>query len=289
MSTTQTRVCNRALRKLGANKLLLDTATAIDNTGDKNAIILKDLYAETLEIVLEEDFWTFGTKRVVLDYATGVTNEWSKYQLNYIYDLPTDFVRLIGWSDETAIVRREGAYLLSDSAGTISTLQVNEDDVDAWSALSVAYEEGDYVTNDDYVYYCKEDHTSGASTEPGTGASWTDYWTVGQEVLSGVWRFVVSTRLGILYEYLNEDVTTWPPHFFETFSTRLALDACYAITNSRPMVEDLKLEYRDVRASAKAKNAQGQTPQTPKADAWVNAKYRGSELISGARRIYFRS
>jgi hypothetical protein len=187
-------------------------------------------------------------------------------------------------------VRPEGEYILSDSAGSISTLQVNETSVDAWSGAAVDYVEGDYVTNDDFVYYCIKANTSGdQDAEPGVGAVYSTYWVVGQEVLSGVWQFTVTTRLGILYCYFDEDVTTWPPHFFETFATLLAKDANPTITQNRVMTEDLKAEYRHVRSTAKAKNGQGQTPQTPKADAWLNAKFRGGAIVNGARRIYFRS
>ena len=51
----------------------------------------------------------------------------------------------------------------------------------AWKT-STAYVTGNFVTNEisdvTYLYECKSDHTSGASTEPGVGASWTTYWTL---------------------------------------------------------------------------------------------------------------
>ncbi|MBW8639007.1 glycoside hydrolase [Hoeflea sp. WL0058] len=40
------------------------------------------------------------------------------------------------------------------------------------------YGTGIVLTNDGATYYCTVPHTSGASTEPGTGASWQDYWEV---------------------------------------------------------------------------------------------------------------
>lgn len=41
---------------------------------------------------------------------------------------------------------------------------------------STAYTVNDVVFNDGYAYICKLGHTSGASTEPGVGASWTTNW-----------------------------------------------------------------------------------------------------------------
>jgi len=44
---------------------------------------------------------------------------------------------------------------------------------------STAYKKGDVRSNGTpaHYYLCKHDHTSGASTEPGVGASWADEWT----------------------------------------------------------------------------------------------------------------
>ena len=47
----------------------------------------------------------------------------------------------------------------------------------AWQTAT-AYVEGTVVTNDGSSYYCTSNHTSGASTEPGVGASWETAWDV---------------------------------------------------------------------------------------------------------------
>lgn len=45
----------------------------------------------------------------------------------------------------------------------------------AW-AISTPYTVGTIVTNDAAIYECTTAHTSSATDEPGTGASWTSYW-----------------------------------------------------------------------------------------------------------------
>lgn len=45
-----------------------------------------------------------------------------------------------------------------------------------WSGSSVSYTAGQTVHNNTALYICINNHTSGASTEPGTGANWTDEW-----------------------------------------------------------------------------------------------------------------
>lgn len=47
----------------------------------------------------------------------------------------------------------------------------------AW-LTSTAYKVGDGVQNDGSAYVCILEHTSGASTEPGTGASWATCWSL---------------------------------------------------------------------------------------------------------------
>lgn len=47
----------------------------------------------------------------------------------------------------------------------------------AWQTAT-AYAANDGVSNGGSSYICTQAHTSGASTEPGTGASWASYWDV---------------------------------------------------------------------------------------------------------------
>lgn len=52
-------------------------------------------------------------------------------------------------------------------------------------ALSTAYAAYDVAKNDGDIYLCTAAHTSAASTEPGTGASWASYWALWIEAPSG--------------------------------------------------------------------------------------------------------
>lgn len=51
--------------------------------------------------------------------------------------------------------------------------------------LSTAYAAYDVAKNDGDIYLCTAAHTSAASTEPGTGASWASYWALWIEAPSG--------------------------------------------------------------------------------------------------------
>lgn len=60
-------------------------------------------------------------------------------------------------------VYRNGALVLLPSAPS------------AW-VTATAYAVTDHVANDGVNYYCHTAHTSGATTEPGTGVDWENYW-----------------------------------------------------------------------------------------------------------------
>ena len=52
---------------------------------------------------------------------------------------------------------------------------------------------GDIVTNGGVYYRCTTDHTSGASTKPGVGASWTSNWTPVYVPAVGTWYSAYAT------------------------------------------------------------------------------------------------
>ena len=67
------------------------------------------------------------------------------------------------------------AVNLSQITALINAVLVDSNYEGAW-ATSTSYAVGDIVQNDSIAYYCISAHTSGASSEPGTGGSWTTYW-----------------------------------------------------------------------------------------------------------------
>lgn len=59
--------------------------------------------------------------------------------------------------------------------GSNATSGIITDWKGAW-ATSTDYNISEGVENDGSSYICKLAHTSGATSEPGVGASWTTYW-----------------------------------------------------------------------------------------------------------------
>ena len=95
---------------------------------------------------------------------------------------PQKLSRLTDTSWTIADVEFErGPFLAENETATtitVSTVTISGTAVAAWdgSGAGVAYTSGTYVLNDGYLYICKHNHTSGATTEPGTGASWKTEW-----------------------------------------------------------------------------------------------------------------
>lgn len=74
------------------------------------------------------------------------------------------------------IISTAGAWTSGNAEGSI-VIAPQHTASSAW-VTSTAYALHDLVSSDGIEYVCKQAHTSAASDEPGTGASWTTYWDV---------------------------------------------------------------------------------------------------------------
>jgi len=108
MAITKTALINKALTLVGANPI-----TNIDDDTN-NARIVNRVYEIALKSILSECKWNFATKRALL---ARVSTSLAWYYTNemYIYDKPTDAVRIFGSSDDDAEWREEGDYIISDT------------------------------------------------------------------------------------------------------------------------------------------------------------------------------
>jgi len=69
------------------------------------------------------------------------------------------------------------AHVLELTDGTTTINLTSGATTTAW-ATSTGYTAGNHVANDNAYYVCTANHTSGATTEPGTGANWLSYWAL---------------------------------------------------------------------------------------------------------------
>lgn len=105
--TTETSICNSALSKLGAERILsLDENSPV-------ARICKEQYPKIVVTLLREHPWNFAIKRATLAAAT--TGPEFKYA--YSFPLPSDCLRVLEIEDgETVDWQKEGRNIVTDSS-----------------------------------------------------------------------------------------------------------------------------------------------------------------------------
>lgn len=104
---------------------------------------------------------------------------------NRFAEVHADSIELAGTTTITSILDEDN--MASNSATALATQQSIKAYVDsaataftnkgAW-ATATAYQVDDYVRNNGVGYLCIVAHTSGTTTEPGVGASWTTNWEI---------------------------------------------------------------------------------------------------------------
>lgn len=105
MAITSTSICNSALAKVGAERILSLDENSV------NARLCKEQYAKVLNDLLRAHPWNFAIKRVQLSAST--TEPVFGYA--YKYGLPNDCLRVLGVEfEETIEWVKEGRFILSD-------------------------------------------------------------------------------------------------------------------------------------------------------------------------------
>lgn len=103
----KTTIVNRALSLLGAEPI----NNLTDDTPEAN--IANRMYDEARRSILSECLWNFATKREVLNSVAG-SPAWSLDQVDNIFQLPSDIIRIFGISDHNATWRIEQDQLITD-------------------------------------------------------------------------------------------------------------------------------------------------------------------------------
>lgn len=104
MAINETYICNLALQKLGALRIVAM------NEDSRNARSVSASYEQTRDLVLEAQPWRFALTRAVL--ANDPTAPLFDY--NFAYRKPTDFLRLVFSTNDTTDWSLEGDFILSN-------------------------------------------------------------------------------------------------------------------------------------------------------------------------------
>lgn len=113
MATDKTGIINRALVKVGSRPVVdIDT----DNTPESRTAL--SLYDIALENILTDTLWTFSKKRQQLALTTDeIPFNLDEESLVFVYQRPTDALRIFQVNDTAADWYEEEDRILSDTAG----------------------------------------------------------------------------------------------------------------------------------------------------------------------------
>lgn len=109
MAVSKTSLINKALTIVGAAPITNIT----DDTN--NARIVNRVYEIARQSILSECCWTFATTRATLSLSAD-TMAWDYPDEAYIYAKPSGVIRIFDVSDNYAVWREEGDYIISDTA-----------------------------------------------------------------------------------------------------------------------------------------------------------------------------
>lgn len=101
-------IVNRALSLLGAEPI----TNLTDDTPEAN--IANRFYDESRKSILSEVQWTFATKRALLNISV-TTPAWIKDSVNFVFQLPSDIIRIFGISSANITWKVEQELLYADT------------------------------------------------------------------------------------------------------------------------------------------------------------------------------
>jgi len=105
-------ICNKSLTMLGGQPI-----TSLSDDTEQSRVINR-IYEGALRGILSECKWNFATKRKLLATLSD-TLEWyhTGEGETYVYQRPSDCIRIFGTNNTDAVWRLEGEYIISNTAG----------------------------------------------------------------------------------------------------------------------------------------------------------------------------
>ena len=219
------KIKNLAFRRLGQNPIL--TADE-DSENNRKADDIYDLLRQSM---LRAHPWSFAKVEAELTALTGALGTPVLSDFIYIYKLPADFLRLNKTSVEPTYPHKiKGRYLYSNADAVSIEYGYDCKDPDAW-VTGTTYAVGDYVLQNNTIYYCITAHTAGTFASD-LAANWSE-----------------------------ENI--YDAAFTDAFATNLAYDLCMPITKDAKLKEVLGNELIKKLNYAKSMNGQEVSVDAP--------------------------
>ena len=143
MAASEVAICNRALQKLGAKRII-----SLDDVGVPNASRCKAAYAMVRDQELRKRAWNFAIKRVQLAADVAVPLDYAG-----AFTLPTDCIRILPKNTVTDWQPEHGKILTNDKAplslryiARISDTTLFDENFTEMLAAKIAYELCEEIT-----------------------------------------------------------------------------------------------------------------------------------------------
>lgn len=127
---SETSICNRALRKIGANRI-----TSLTDPNSKSARACNELYADSRDALLRAHPWNFAMERVALAPMVATP----AFGFDNYFQLPADFIRVAHMEDEEIYdYKVEGRKIATDIASVLNLVYIKRvTDTSQFDALFV--------------------------------------------------------------------------------------------------------------------------------------------------------
>ena len=131
MAITKVNIANRALIKIGADRI------SSFNEDAEEARIVNEVYDSIRDECLMEHIWSFAQKRAMLAQIS-TTISWDDDGMEYVYQKPSDFLKLNYVNSETAVVKVEEQGILCNEEGLGIIYTASVDNPSAYTPLFVS-------------------------------------------------------------------------------------------------------------------------------------------------------
>uniref|UniRef100_A0A6M3IYR8 Putative tail tubular protein n=1 Tax=viral metagenome TaxID=1070528 RepID=A0A6M3IYR8_9ZZZZ len=258
-STTQTTICNQALRLIGAKKITIITQAV------EEARVLNDIWTDMLDEVLASHPWNFAIKRASLTALGGLVTTWTAEGTTNVW--------------QAALTTEPASVKFNGTTGTEQTSAA------ACTAANYWFWESNIL----YVYSASDPDT--AYTNPGINAVIPEFeYAYAYSLPSDCLRLIrmeesdsdfVREEARILtdesvckIQYIARitDTTLYTPGFITAFAARLAAEIAYPLTNSAALVETMDKLYEKKLKRAKGMDAQEGVGQKQEDLSWEEAR-----------------
>ena len=143
---------------------------------------------------------------------------------------------------------------------------------------ATAYLAKDHVENDSKTYVCSLAHTSAATSEPGTGATWATYWTLTSIVIDDIrleirdtdatrYQFTDEELLYLYYQREDEKLYDAAAHACEILAARYAREADFKDGEISIKLSNLAKNYADHATSLRKRQLEEEEQEAGQAVA----------------------